>query len=104
MTRVERWPVRQRCRTCGEFFGPEVIRGEFCSYRCAGKAAHPDSIPPAHWPREHVVRPNQWPPQEKRYFFSEDAAKAACVAQQTAYLCEFCWHWHIGTRSSDRPE
>jgi hypothetical protein len=82
------WPERKRCKACRQFFGAEVIKGEFCSYKCAGKP-EPSGSPP----RKHTLA-NGIP---KRYFYSEQQAAGFAREDQDVYLCDFCWHWHIGT-------
>jgi hypothetical protein len=96
------YPARMRCRACRKFFGPVVVKGQYCSYECAGER-DPATVPPSEWPRKHIIKWG-WPPQAKRQYFCEGDAKAARnKADQNAYLCDFCWHWHIGSPSR-RPE
>lgn len=92
------YPDRQRCRKCRRFFGAAVIRGQWCSYHCAGMDVPSDD--PADWPREHYKRTRiSQPPVPKSSFNSEAEARARIPrgdASLTLYVCKYCGTWHMG--------
>lgn len=85
------YPERRRCRACRSYFGFIVIRGQFCSYRCADMAE--PSQDPMSWPRSH-----RYGLKEKRFFLSREEAEEVCQPDKGVYLCDYCGTWHIGGR------
>lgn len=87
------YPVRRRCRACRSYFDFEVIKGQFCSYRCAD--LREPSRNPLDWPRQH-----RYGNREKRRFLSRQEAEQASPPDKGVYLCEYCGTWHIGGRAN----
>lgn len=93
------YPQRQRCRACRRFFGPLVVRGQWCSYHCAGMDV--PSSDPADWPRQHFTRRGISGPRIPKSSFNSEAeaeerAQRTNDQQLTIYLCRYCGTWHMG--------
>lgn len=101
------YPQRQRCRACRRYFGPLVVRGQWCSYHCAGMDV--PSSDPADWPRQHFKRRSVSGPRFPKTSFNSEAEAAERMRhmneQLTIYQCRYCGTWHLGhTRGHTRTE
>jgi len=94
---AHRYPNRIRCFKCRNYLCLYIIKGLYCSYKCAGMI-DPLDIPQEQWPRQHVVK-WKFPLKEKRHYFSlEEGLEAARRnGSKSAYYDNFCGTWHIGT-------
>lgn len=100
------FPVRKRCRTCSRGLGkpeaPEVLKGLFCSPRCANMAEPSTRSDDA--PREcRTQREGSWAWKRRYRSENEIPDKIRQDPSTNWYWCGHCGHLHIGhTRVGER--
>jgi endogenous inhibitor of DNA gyrase (YacG/DUF329 family) len=98
-----KYPERVRCGKCRKYFAWVVFQGVFCSRECAELPPVDD---PDDWPRQHYVIGSNGVKREKRDWQSMGLAKEkAKKFHKTAYRCDYCLGWHIGSLNPNKkPE
>jgi hypothetical protein len=96
------FPKRSRCKTCKKKLDSTVLKGLFCSYKCA---EHPAPSPNVSAAPRHCKREvnNVWSWKTKYRFEQEVPEKWRNDPATNIYLCDYCLNLHIG-HSRVKPE
>lgn len=90
------YPERQRCKTCRGAFKTHVLKGLYCSYKCAN---HPQpTLDPAKAPRECAYeRDGKFVSKRKFRCESEIPDSIMSRPDVSVYTCSHCLYLHTGT-------
>lgn len=90
------YPERQRCKTCRGAFKTHILKGLYCSYKCA---KHPEpELDPAKAPRECAYeRDGKFVSKRKFRCESEIPDSIMSRPDVSVYTCSNCLYLHTGT-------